>query len=453
MTRDMTSGSPLKLIIGFAVPLLLGTLFQYFYSITDTMIVSRILGESALAAVGSTGSMFFLILGFCGGLSGGFVIHIAQSFGAKNYAELKRFAGNIIWLYAIFSVVITVIAVIFCRSILELLNTPFDIIDMAYDYLIIIFWGIPAVFAYNTLAGMIRSLGDSRSPFILLVISSLINIGLDFLFILAFGWGMTGVALATVISQIFSVFGCIFLIIKKFDILHVTRADLKPSMPHIKKLLENGIPMGLLFSVTGIGSVFLQASVNALGSLSVAAIAAASRFDGICSMITVSIGQAVTTFSAQNMGAGNVDRIKKGVRTGVIIGLIYSIIAFLIILLFGRTMALLFIDADSTELLDLTYQYMLTCAVFFWAQSLIHTVRLSIQGLGYGKVVLVAGLLEMVARGAVGIIFVPLFGFTAACFASPAAWIIADLFIIPAFIIIMKRVARKIETEKNLVTA
>ncbi|MBS4197902.1 MATE family efflux transporter [Lederbergia citri] len=450
MTKDMTTGSPLKHIISFAIPVFFGMLFQQFYSIADMMVVSWTLGEGALAAVGSTGAVFFLIIGFCMGLSGGFAVHIAQNFGSKNFAELKRFTGNIIWLCAGFSVVVTVLAVIFCRSILVITNTPADIFDMAYNYIIVIFWGIPATFAYNMLSGIMRSLGDSRSPLYILIASSLLNIGLSFMFILAFGWGTMGAALATVISEIGSVIGCLVLIAKRFDLVHISKSDLKPSWSHIRRLLGNGIPMGLLMSLTAIGSTVLQSSVNSLGSVSVAAITAASRFDGICGSVTVAIGNAATTFCAQNMGAGNIDRIKKGVRTGVVVAVGYSIVAFLIVMLFGRTLALLFIDAESTDLINLTYQYMVTCAAFYWAVALIHVVRLSIQGLGYGTIVMIAGLLEMVARGAVGIVFVPIFGFTAACFASPAAWVIADLFIIPSFVIAMRRAAKRIANEREM---
>jgi putative MATE family efflux protein len=445
----MTIGSPVRHIIAFAIPVFLGMLFQQFYSIADTMIVSRTLGEGALAAVGSTAPVSFLIIGFCTGLASGFAVHIAQSFGAKNFTEMKRYAGNGLILCALFAGLSTVIAIVFCRPLLEVMNTPMDIMDMAYSYIIVIFSGIPATVAYNMLSGMMRSLGDSRSPLYLLILASFINVGLDFLFILAFGWGTMGAALATIISQVISVIGCIALISRKFEELRISREDLKPSSMHIKKLLGNGIPMGLLMSLYSVGTVFLQASVNTLGSISVAAITAAGRFDGICASVAGSIGTAVTTFSAQNMGAGNIDRIKKGVRIGAIVAEGYSVVAFFVIFLFGRTMALLFIDEASTELIDLTYQYMVICAAFYWAQALVLVVRFSIQGLGYGMVVMIAGLLEMVARGAVGIIFVPVFGFVAACFASPCAWVLADLFIIPSFIIAMRRAAKRIAFERE----
>jgi putative MATE family efflux protein len=451
MTKDMTTGSPLRHIIAFAIPQLFGTLFQMFYGMADTMIVSRTLGEGALAAVGSTSPVSILIIGFCTGLTMGFVVHVAQSFGAKNFSELKCYVGNGLLLCAFFTGLSTLIAIMFCRPLLEAMNTPANIFDMAYSYIIVIFIGIPVTAAYNMLSGMVRSLGDSRSPLYLLIIASLINVGLDFLFILVFGWGVAGAAIATVISQIMSVIGCIVLIARKFEVLHISKDDLKPSGPHIKKLIGNGIPMGLLMSLYSVGAVFLQASVNVLGSTSVAAITAASRFDGISMIVTGAIASAVTTFSAQNMGARNIDRIKKGVRTGVVVAVGYSIAAFLIIFLFGRTMSLLFIDAASTDLIGLTYQYMVTCAAFGWAVAAMLIVRFSIQGLGYGTVVMIAGLLEMVARGAVGIVFVPVLGFVAACFASPVAWVLSGLFVVPFFIIAMSRAEKRIAKENEKV--
>ncbi|MDR0293839.1 MAG: MATE family efflux transporter [Oscillospiraceae bacterium] len=444
MTKNMTSGSPLRHIVSFAVPLFAGMLLQQLYNITDTVIVSKTLGEDALAAVGSIGPANFLILGFCMGIAGGFAIPVAQRFGAKDLAGVKRYTGNILWIGAFAICAVTALAVLLCMPILKITKTPENILDMAHDYLFVIFWGIPAMFTYNVLAGLIRSLGDSRSPLILLIFSTCINVGLDLLFILAFHMGTMGAALATVIAQMCSVLGCLLIIARRLPELHLTKADVMFDFMAVKQLLRVGLPMGLLFSIMGVGSIFLQTAVNTLGSMSVAAVAAGGRLEGILASVTLSLGNAMTTYCAQNLGAGKIDRIRKGVGICVLIGLAYSLISFIAVWLFGKTLALLFIDAESTALLELTYRYMRICAAFFWTLSLVHIVRLAIQGLGYGKVVLVAGLLEMVGRGAIGLFFVPVFGFTAACFAAPSAWILADCFIIPMFLVIMKREAEKI---------
>jgi putative MATE family efflux protein len=254
----MTSGAPLKQIIGFAAPLFAGTLFQQFYNVADTVIVSRTLGEDALAAVGSTGSVNFLILGFCMGIAGGFAIPVAQAFGARDFAGIKRYVGNIIWISAAFVCVMTALASFLCMPILEITKTPGNIIGMTHDYLFVIFLGIPAMFAYNTLAGLVRSLGDSRSPLVLLIFSAFINIGLDLLFILAFHMGTMGAALATVIAQGCSVIGCLLIISKKFNELHISKADAMLDVVYVRQLIKIGLPMGLLFSIMGIGSIFCR---------------------------------------------------------------------------------------------------------------------------------------------------------------------------------------------------
>ncbi len=448
--RDMTEGSPLRLILFFALPVLLSSLFQQIYTVADTAIVSKTLGDGALAAVGSIGSVNFLILGFCNGMGMGFAIPIAQCFGAKDMRALRKYAGNAVWVYAVISVVFTVGSALLCQTILEVTKTPEDIMDMAYQYLIVIFLGIPAQFAYNTLAGVIRSLGDSKTPLYILIFSSAINIILDLVFILCFSLGTMGAALATVLSQVFSVIGCLLLIAKRIPELHLTREDLKPEKAYITGLLKDGLPMGLQMSVTGIGSILLQTSVNMLGSVAIAAVVAAERICNTLSIIITSLGSAMSVFCGQNLGAKKYDRIKKGVKTGVLLGFGFSVLAFLVLFFFGRTLELIFLDASSTELMNMTYQYLVIVASFLWAQSLIFTVRFSIQGLGKANVALAACLLEMLARSAFGLYFVPKFGFLAAGFSSPAAWIMADALLVPAFFVIMKNLNRE---KKDLKTA
>lgn len=432
-TKDMTSGSTMTLILGFAVPLLLGMLFQQVYSLVDTIIVGRFLGVSALAAVGATGSINFLIVGFCQGICNGFALPVAQRFGAKDFDGLRKYVGNSAVLSIIFGGTITLITVIACRPILELMQTPSDIIDLSYNYIVVIFAGIPAIMLYNILSAYLRSLGDSITPVIFLVLSAALNIGLDLLFIVTFKWGVFGAAFATVLSQAVSGILCLLLIIKKFDILHLSRDDWKLDWNYSRYLLIMGLPMGLQYSITAIGSVILQASVNTLGSTAVASMTAGSKISLFVMCPFDALGSTMATFGGQNVGAGKLDRLGKGLRSAVILGAIYSALILLVLVFFGRSLILLFVSAKEVTVIAQARQFLIINAAFYFMLALVNIVRFLIQGMGFSGFAVFAGIFEMIARTLVGLIFVPIFGFTAACFASPLAWIFADCFLIPAF--------------------
>ena len=429
----MTSGSTMKLILGFAVPLLMGMLFQQVYSLVDTIIVGRFLGVSALAAVGATGSINFLIVGFCQGICNGFALPVAQRFGAKDYDGLRKYVGNSAVLAIIFGGAITLITVIACRPILELMQTPSDIIDLSYNYIVVIFAGIPAIMLYNILSAYLRSLGDSVTPVIFLVISAGLNIGLDLLFIVTFKWGVFGAAFATVLSQAVSGILCLILIIKKFDILHLKRDDWKLDWDYTRYLLIMGLPMGLQYSITAIGSVILQSSVNTLGSTAVASMTAGSRISMFVVCPFDALGSTMATFGGQNVGAGRLDRLGRGLRSAVTLGAIYSALILVVLIFFGRDLILLFVNASEVTVIAQAKQFLVTNAAFYLMLALVNIVRFLIQGLGFSGFAVFAGVFEMVARALVGLVFVPIFGFIAACFASPLAWIFADCFLIPAF--------------------
>lgn len=429
----MTSGSTMKLILGFAVPLLMGMLFQQVYSLVDTIIVGRFLGVSALAAVGATGSINFLIVGFCQGICNGFALPVAQRFGAKDYGGLRKYVGNSAVLAIIFGGAITLITVIACRPILELMQTPSDIIDLSYNYIVVIFAGIPAIMLYNILSAYLRSLGDSVTPVIFLVISAGLNIGLDLLFIVTFKWGVFGAAFATVLSQVVSGILCLILIIKKFDILHLKRDDWKLDWDYTRYLLIMGLPMGLQYSITAIGSVILQSSVNTLGSTAVASMTAGSRISMFVVCPFDALGSTMATFGGQNVGAGRLDRLGRGLRSAVTLGAIYSALILVVLIFFGRDLILLFVNASEVTVIAQAKQFLVTNAAFYLMLALVNIVRFLIQGMGFSGFAVFAGVFEMVARALVGLVFVPIFGFIAACFASPLAWIFADCFLIPAF--------------------
>lgn len=432
-TKDMTSGSTMKLILGFAVPLLMGMLFQQVYGLVDTIIVGRFLGVSALAAVGATGSINFLIIGFCQGICNGFALPVAQRFGAKDYDGLRKYVGNSAVLSILFGGTITLVTVIACRPILELMQTPSDIIDLSYNYIVVIFAGIPAIMLYNILSAYLRSLGDSITPVIFLVLSAVLNIGLDLLFIVTFKWGVFGAAFATVLSQAVSGILCLLLIIKKFDILHLSRDDWRLDWNYSKYLLIMGLPMGLQYSITAIGSVILQASVNTLGSTAVASMTAGSKISLFVMCPFDALGSTMATFGGQNVGAGKLDRLGSGLRSAVILGAVYSALILVVLIFFGRELILLFVSASEATVIAQAKQFLVTNAAFYLMLALVNIVRFLIQGMGFSGFAVFAGVFEMVARALVGLVFVPIFGFTAACFASPLAWIFADCFLIPAF--------------------
>ncbi|WP_294130111.1 MATE family efflux transporter [uncultured Clostridium sp.] len=443
--KDLTQGNVFKLILGFSIPLLLGMLFQQFYSMVDTIIVGRYLGVTALAEVGSTGSINFMIIGFCMGVCNGFAIPVAQKFGARNYKLLRKYVFNSGVLAVIFSVIMTLVVCLLCRNILGWMNTPNDIMEGAYSYIFVIFLGIPVTYLYNLLAGIIRSLGDSKTPLMFLIMSSIINIILDLVFIIVFNMGVSGAAWATVISQGVSGICCLIFMAKRYSILKFEKDELKINGHCIRRLCYMGVPMGLQYSITAIGSVILQTAVNGLGSLVVAAVTAGSKISMFLCCPFDALGSTMATYAGQNVGAKKLDRVNEGIKNSIIIGSVYSIIAFLVSIFFGKTIALLFVDGNELELLSMVSKQLIITALFYIPLCLVNVVRFTIQGMGYSTFAIFAGICEMIARTICGFILVPIFGFNAVCLASPIAWICADLFLIPGYISVMNKMKRKIK--------
>ncbi len=443
MTKNMTQGSPTKLILGFALPMLMGLLFQQFYSMADTIIVGRWLGIDALSAVGSTGAINFMIIGFCTGVCSGFAIPVAQKFGSKDENALRKFFANAIWLSIFLATVMTILVCVFCMDILEIMQTPSDIIEEAYEYIFIIFLGIPMTYLYNLLSGVIRSLGDSKSPVIFLTISAVLNIVLDIFMIVVLKMGVDGAAWATVISQGVSGLLCLIFIVKKFDILHLSEEEWKFDFSYIKILFSIGVPMGLQYSVTAIGSVICQTSVNILGKSAVAAVTAGNRINSFFICAHEALGVTMATYTGQNIGAGETERVKKGLKSSVIIGFIYSFTMAVIILFFGKWIIQLFIESTEVEVISQAHQLLIVNSFSYFLLVLVNTVRFSIQGMGYSMFAITAGILEMIGRSAMAFL-VTYWGYTAVCFASPFAWLLADFFLVPAFFYCIKRVKEKI---------
>ena len=434
MTKDLTSGSPLKVILLFSLPLVLGNLFQQFYALADTIIVGRFCGVSALASVGATGSVNYLILGFVIGVCNGFAIPIAQLFGARDYKDLRRHVANAAWLCMTASVVLTISTVALTRPMMQLMQTPDDIIDGAVIYIGWIFAGIPFIFLYNMVAAIMRALGDSKTPLYFLILTSALNIGLDLLFIVPFHFGVLGAALATDISQVISGVLSFVYLRRKFDVLKMEKDDLTFSKKASIRLLSIGVPMGLQCSITAIGSVIMQWAVNVLGSTAVAAVTAAGKTQGLLTVPMESVGTAMATYAGQNLGASRMDRVRQGVNSAMLIILIYGVASAFVLHFTDVQIMGLFLDtAKEVDIVAMGREYLFWNSVFFVPLGALIVWRYSIQGLGFSSLAMLAGVAEMVARTAVAIVLVPILGYFGAELSNPAAWIAACLFLYPAY--------------------
>ena len=447
--NDMTKGSPFRLILLFALPMLLGNLLQQFYNVADAAIVGRILGPRALAAVGATGSVQFLIFGFCIGTSSGFCVPVTQKFGAKDYAGMRRLLYNSILLTAGIAAVVTILCSVYCTGILRILSIPEDIWADTYSYILVIFLGIPFTLLYNLSAGILRAVGDSRTPFLVLAFSTVVNILLDVFCIVVLHWGCAGAAIATVASQALSGMLCTVMIIRKYEILHVQAAEKKANRRLMWKLLVIGVPMGLQFSITAIGSMIMQSANNGLGSIYVSAFTAGGRIKNFMMCPFDAIAAGVATFCSQNYGAGDMDRIRDGYRIGCGIAVVYGAIGGACQVLFGRALCLIFLSASETQILDAAALYLRFGGYLFWILGLLNVTRITVQGLGASGRAIFSGVMELFARGGIVTALVPVYGFTAICMADPAAWVAADLYIIPTCFYVLHKVDRELADRKR----
>ena len=433
-TNEMTEGATLPQIFRFALPLLGGNLLQQTYSLVDAAIVGKFLGINALASVGASSSVIFLILGFCNGCCGGFSIPIAQKFGARDYSTMRRMIWTGVKLSAVMSVIIMVVTALLCGSILQWMRTPATIFEGAYTYLLITFIGIPCTFSYNLLSSIIRALGDSKTPFWFLLFSTVLNIALDLFCILVLGLGVAGAAVATLIAQGVSAILCFFYMQKHFEILRSTADERKYERRYANTLLYIGVPMGLQFSITAIGSIMLQSANNALGTVCVAAFTAAMRVKMFCMCPLETLGIAMATFAGQNYGAGKPIRVWQGVKSAWLMMMIYSAVIGVVLWTNSEFFALIFIDSSETEILKNTIFFLHISVSFYPALGTLCILRYTIQGVGYTGLSMLSGVSEMVARVLVSLFAVPSFGYIAVCFGDPAAWIFGIIFLVPAFI-------------------
>lgn len=427
MKKDMTSGSPWKLILAFGIPLVIGNIFQQFYNMVDSIIVGKYVGKAALAAVGSTGSLNFMIIGFGIGICSGFGIPIAQSFGGKKIKQMKEYIVNSFYLCAVITVVMTIVTVFTLPTILTWMQTPADIYDQAYGYIVVIFIGLFATMIYNMLSSILRAIGDSKTPLYFLILSSVINIILDLIFITQFKMGAPGAAYATVIAQFISGISCYVYMKKKTDILTFEH-DERTFQKHLcVKLLQMGLPMALQFSITAVGSVVIQSAVNTLGSDVVAAVTAAMKISIMLTQPLETLGLTMATYGGQNLGANQIERIFKGVKVSYLIGAIYCVMAFVFVYLTSDYLSLLFIDAREIVIIGEIKQYLIANSICYYILSILFILRNLLQGLGYSFLAMFGGVAEMIARCIVAFCFVGTLGFNAICIANPLAWIFADI--------------------------
>lgn len=440
---DMTTGSPARHILQFAVPLICGYMLQSMYQIIDAAIVGRFIGVDALAAVGSSTSITFLILGFCNGCCSGFAIPVAQSFGAGDYSSMRSYVSNAIRLSVVIAVIFTIVAATLCTPILHMVQTPADVFGDAYIFLFITVLSIPFIIAYNLLSSFMRSLGNSRIPFYFLILSSLINIILDFILIIEMKIGVEGAALATMFSQALAAYWCYVYIKKNMHILLPKGNECKYNKKKTLTLINNGIPMGLQFSITAIGIIMLQRANNALGTLYVATFVASLRVKYFFTCILENLGVAMATYCGQNLGAKKIQRISQGIRAALKISVIYVIIIVVIMYFFASDFTYLFVDPSQTEIVKNSTMYLQINSYFYILLGVLTVFRYSIQGLGYSNLSMCSGVAEMIARTGISLWLVPALGFLGVCLGDPTAWIFADMFLVPAGIILYHRLKKR----------
>lgn len=440
----MTTGSPAKLIIRFMIPMFLGNLFQQFYNVVDSIVAGQFLGVQALAAIGSTGSLMFFVIGWLNGLTSGFAIMVAQCFGAKKEGRMRHYVAMSVYLSVAFALVMTIGLTLANEPILRLMNYSEEIMPEVKAYMGIIYAGLLVTVAYDALSAFLRALGDSRSPLYFLMISAGINVFLDIVFIVVMGMGVEGCAYATVIAQAISAFCCFIYIVKKYPILHLRKEDFRYSWNSVKKLLGLGIPMALQFSITAIGTIIVQGAVNVYGETYMAGFSAAGKLQNILGTVFVAFGATVATYVGQNRGAGRIDRVREGVRCTQYMILAWSVIAMILMFFFGKYMTCIFVNSSETDVLAVSVEYFHTV---FWCYPFLGSIflyRNTLQGMGYGLVPMMGGIFELAARTIIVLLVAGHTSFRGVCLADPAAWIAALIPLVPYYIYIMRKQKQKI---------
>lgn len=443
--KNMTSGSPGKLILTFAIPLMLGNIFQQFYTMVDTMVVGQVVGVEALAALGATDWLVWLVLGVATGMTQGFSILVSQYYGAREWEKLKKSVAYSYVLTGVFAFLVLAVSQLAIHRVMIFLNTPENIVGMSMLYLRIVFCGIPVISAYNILAAILRAMGNSRSPLIAMILASVINVALDFVFVAGFGWGVAGAAIATVIAQGFSAVYC-FCVLRKVDLLHLEKKHFRFDVGMIYRLLYLGAPIAIQNVIISIGGLVVQYVVNGYGFLFVAGFTATNKLYGVLELAAISYGYAMTTYVGQNLGAGEIRRIKKGVFSGTIMALITSFVISVLMILVGRTILAFFVSGDPDQVkqvLDIAYKYLFIMSCFLWTLYLLYVYRSAIQGLGNTVIPLASGIAEFVMRIGVALLLPKLIGQDGIFYAEICAWSGAALLLCVSYGWIIRKYSTK----------
>ena len=454
--KDLTKGNPFKLILLFALPVFVGNVFQQLYNMVDTVIVSKTVSPEAFTGVGLTGPVNFLVLGFATGLTAGFSVRVSQRFGAGDQAGVRRAVGMCYMLTAVITVVLTAIAVPLTAPLLRLMKTPDEYFTYAYSYLFTVFCGIAATLLYNVAAGILRAVGDSKTPLVFLIISAVLNVGLDFLFIVAFKLPYVGAALATVVSQLLSGAACFIYMLKRYPLLRIRREDLKWDWQLASGHIAVGLPMALQFSITAIGTIIQQTALNGLAQRLegvVTAYVAATKIDSLAVQTFYALGTAMATYAGQNSGAGRYDRVKKGVGVGMLYVLASAAFGLVFCLGLYRPLMSLFLDeAGTAEVFSYGKKYLIFQSGFYVCLGTIFVFRNVLQGIGKSAVTMLAGVMELGGRALTAFVFVKYWDFTGCCLSNPTAWIAADIFLLITYFVVMRKRGRE-EAETKAIEA
>ncbi|GAA5035813.1 MATE family efflux transporter [Microbacterium fluvii] len=442
MSKTLTTGSPWRVILVFAIPLLIGNVVQQMYQFADAIVVGRHLGVNSLAAVGATGSLLFLMLGFVWGLTSGFAIPTAQAFGARDGQAVRRSVAAGTLLTAGTTLLLTIGAPLVSEPLLRLLQTPEVLMAEATVFAQVSFLGAGAMLFFNYLAAIIRAIGDSRTPLVFLTVSCALNVGLVILMVGPLGWGVAGAALSTVIAQAVSVVLCLEFVRRRVPALHMRRSDWRVSRADLADHLRLGLPMGFQASIIAIGTIAVQVALNTLGADAVAAYTTASRVDGLAVALLQSLGLAVSMFAAQNFGGRRPDRVRRGVVQGTGIAIVASLVLGALLIVFGSVLVRMFIGDGSPEVVDLAAQMLVINGASYTALGVLFVLRGALQGLGHTLVPTVTGVVELIMRVGAAVVLGGLFGYVGVVWSNPLAWAGAAVLLIPAYIREHRRLGR-----------
>lgn len=443
--KDMTQGAPMKLLISFSMPLMLGNVFQQMYTVVDTIVVGKTLGVSALAALGATDWLNWMMLSIIQGLTQGFGILMAKEFGARRYDSLKQVVGHSLLLSLLSSMVLMSLGQGLALPMLKLLQTPQEILEDALLYLRIMFWGVPVVMAYNLLACILRALGNARTPLNAMIVASFTNIALDVLFVVVFGWGIAGAAIATVIAQLVSGLFCLVRILK-IDILMLKAENFRLKAGMSKELMLLGSPMALQNAMISVGGLIVQTVVNGFGVIFIAGFTAASKLYGVLEIAATSYGYAMITYAGQNLGAGRLDRIRQGMKAANLLAVVTSAVIAVIMLVFGNVILSLFISGTPEEVeqaMKVGYRYLSTMSACLPVLYILHVVRSAIQGMGNTVLPMASGIAEFIMRALAAIVLPLAIGESGIFYAEILAWLGADAVLIPSYFLVIGRLKQK----------